>query len=441
MSQEQHDDEITYYSKPDSLQSILNTKNIRRSDSFASIKSSLNRSSNVAQRRKLTVSQDPSQSSSSASIYERRKETRTKPIGIDISDFDIMDTLFPKSFASLSPNREVLNQYLVEHIVTEQNNTMSHKLFEMEREMDQMKVEYEKLQHEYLMILQTENQRINQIQRINQSYGEVEERLNKKEQKVMELENLIAKSQGKPKKDKKKFSDKRSTIQIKSSKISKTGKTNTVQIPTEPVKTPEKEKEPSQERQWNVESGFVLGEELYAYPMSKLYNSSYEGEAVTCKVVPIEGSELSDEDESILKKLVKLSDYPNMITIIGVSLKNRLTFINEDCSGGYLRNYLSGGGSVNWELFFSWSMTLFKCLSYLHSNDIFHKDINPENILVKGLVLKLGECKIPKLVTRDYIDFGNFGGRFKDNYISCAYMAPEIVDQKYSATSDVYRFY
>ncbi|XP_035711298.1 calcium-dependent protein kinase 2 isoform X2 [Folsomia candida] len=79
---------------------------------------------------------------------------------------------------------------------------------------------------------------------------------------------------------------------------------------------------------------------------------------------------------------------------------------------------------------------LLKGLNFLHSNQIIHRDLKPENIMFSsleyGLPVKIGDFGLARWILPED------GSMFTSNTGTRLYMAPEVLDGKYSYQADVY---
>lgn len=128
-------------------------------------------------------------------------------------------------------------------------------------------------------------------------------------------------------------------------------------------------------------------------------------------------------------QLMKKLDHPNILKLYDVIHNNgKIYLILEYCNGGDLSNYIkSGSKEYNYRYF----CQIFSGLEYLYKNNILHRDIKPQNILVDNDIIKIS-------------DFG-FARSFEQNELittfcgSPLYMAPEIIKNKeYNTKSDIW---
>lgn len=117
-------------------------------------------------------------------------------------------------------------------------------------------------------------------------------------------------------------------------------------------------------------------------------------------------------------------NHPGLVRVYESGMDGEAAYYTMDfLSGGTLRSVLSSFGSVHWLWALSIIEILAESLSYLHANEILHRDIKAENILFSsdgapvladfGLAIRIGWNPTERLTGR-----GFFIG-------SCHYMAPE----------------
>ena len=172
-----------------------------------------------------------------------------------------------------------------------------------------------------------------------------------------------------------------------------------------------------------------------------LAKNKYTNEKVAMKQIKkssanlLSDGEITDEIE-ILKNL----DHPDIVRIIeSFNTKNSYILITEYCEGGELFDQVKN------QLSETQIAVIFKQvlsgLAYLHSNNIVHRDLKLENILIheKEKSLTTGE----DLFNIKIIDFGTariFDKKRNPQSIvgSSYYIAPEVLRQKYNKECDLW---
>ena len=133
-------------------------------------------------------------------------------------------------------------------------------------------------------------------------------------------------------------------------------------------------------------------------------------------------------------------DHPDIVRIIeSFNTKNSYILITEYCEGGELfdqvKNQLS---ETQIAVIFK---QILSGLAYLHSNNIVHRDLKLENILIHEI--EKSETTKEDLFNIKIIDFGTariFGaGRNPQSIVgSSYYIAPEVLRQKYNKECDLW---
>ena len=128
-------------------------------------------------------------------------------------------------------------------------------------------------------------------------------------------------------------------------------------------------------------------------------------------------------------ELMKKLKHPNILKLYDVIIKNKKIFlILEYCNNGDLSSYIK---SSNNKFNYKYLKQIMNGLKYLYTNNILHRDIKPQNILIHNNNIKIS-------------DFG-FAKSFEKNELittfcgSPLYMAPEIINKReYNEKSDIW---
>lgn len=123
---------------------------------------------------------------------------------------------------------------------------------------------------------------------------------------------------------------------------------------------------------------------------------------------------------------------------------HRKGITTEYCDNGDLQNILESGVSVSHALKRKWLLELSQGIEYIHSKDIVHRDIKPQNILVDYYNrLRIGDIGLAVHCSgiKENL-FCNRGSQFASYVSELAgtqpYMAPEVFNEHYNDRSDVY---
>lgn len=111
-----------------------------------------------------------------------------------------------------------------------------------------------------------------------------------------------------------------------------------------------------------------------------------------------------------------------------------LVIITDLYLAGSLKNFVNNCPKINLSIIRKWCKQILSALSFLHENNIIHRDIKCDNILINGVN---GNIVIA--------DFGVSGNISEDEWASTMvgtpeFMAPEMFDGKYNFQSDIYSF-
>lgn len=152
---------------------------------------------------------------------------------------------------------------------------------------------------------------------------------------------------------------------------------------------------------------------------------------------------LNKEDElkrtEIESNIIRKLNCENMIEFVESFREDNNTYcylVTEWCSGGDLRTLIDTCRALNRKLaedqVLDYTRQLFNALSFLHSHEIIHKDINPQNIFLNHRKqLKLG--LIGLATSYEYLK------RTSTVLTDYSYISPEIIEnQKFTDRSDVW---
>jgi len=136
-------------------------------------------------------------------------------------------------------------------------------------------------------------------------------------------------------------------------------------------------------------------------------------------------------------KLMSALEHDNIVAFLGVSAvpdDNKLYLITELMHQGNLRDVLDRKGeNLPWKLRLKLAKDAAKGMAYLHSRNLIHRDLKPQNLLVNSN----WSCKVS--------DFGISTVSSHTTHMTCIgtpiYMAPEVLAKdKYSEKADVFSF-
>ncbi|CAD5325062.1 unnamed protein product [Arabidopsis thaliana] len=174
---------------------------------------------------------------------------------------------------------------------------------------------------------------------------------------------------------------------------------------------------------------------------SQIYHGEYEGKAVALKIIT--APEDSDdiflgarlEKEFIVEAtLLSRLSHPNVVKFVGVNTGNCI--ITEYVPRGSLRSYLHKleQKSLPLEQLIDFGLDIAKGMEYIHSREIVHQDLKPENVLIDNdFHLKIADFGIA--CEEEYCDV------LGDNIGTYRWMAPEVLKRiPHGRKCDVYSF-
>ena len=196
------------------------------------------------------------------------------------------------------------------------------------------------------------------------------------------------------------------------------------------------------EQKGNPSDKYVKGEKIGSGSFGTVYEAKnlIFNNTVAMKVITKSDGMDSEYIKNELDILKKLS-HPNIVRIYEFyESENDYYLINEFCNGGELYNYINKT-KLNEQQLSIIFYQVFSGLCYLHENDVLHRDMKPENILIS-------KKEIDLLTNEEYfwiqiIDFDCakiFEQNKKDNIIvgSIYYLAPEVLNREYNEKCDTW---
>jgi calcium-dependent protein kinase len=173
-----------------------------------------------------------------------------------------------------------------------------------------------------------------------------------------------------------------------------------------------------------------------------LAQNRYTKEKVAMKIIKKANKDLlSDGEIKDEIDILKTLEHPDIVRIIeSFNTKDSYVLVTEYCEGGELydqvKNQLS---ETQIAVIFK---QLLSGLAYLHSNNIVHRDLKLENILIQEI--EKSKTNGEELFNIKIIDFGTariFSNKKKPQSIvgSSYYIAPEVLRQNYNKECDLWR--
>ncbi|CAD8058076.1 unnamed protein product [Paramecium sonneborni] len=149
---------------------------------------------------------------------------------------------------------------------------------------------------------------------------------------------------------------------------------------------------------------------------------------------------ISEEQKQSLKKEVQILrtvNHHHISNLIEIFEDDELIFlILEELKGESLQTILEKHQPVDENQIRQIMKPLFECVSNLHDNNIFHRDIKPQNIMYRMSLDNTQPC----LIDFSLADYWNQNGKYLFTRCgSIGYVAPEVLqDKRYFLNIDVY---
>ena len=147
------------------------------------------------------------------------------------------------------------------------------------------------------------------------------------------------------------------------------------------------------------------------YTMGKMLGAGAFGEVSLCthiasgneravKALKKDNMNEADKEEFLNEvDVLKGLDHPNILKMFEYfEDEQRYYIITDLCSGGELMDEITKRGQFNEKDAGVIIKHVLMCMSYCHSNNILHRDLKPQNIMLEGKKWKLDQIKV--------IDFG-----------------------------------
>ena len=151
--------------------------------------------------------------------------------------------------------------------------------------------------------------------------------------------------------------------------------------------------------------------------------------------VELQGEELSDEEILNEINILKKIDHPNIMKIFEF-YKTSTTYylILEFCEGGNLYDFVYENHLSEFQVIYI-MFQIFSAMNYCHKMKILHRDLKPDNILIKKNQDGLCRVKICDFGTSSIFKKGE---KQKEIIGTLCYMAPEVLNEEYNQKCDLW---
>jgi len=170
----------------------------------------------------------------------------------------------------------------------------------------------------------------------------------------------------------------------------------------------------------------------------EVFKASFRGSYVAVKRTLAKGDNEAERIDMFHRELnfLKETRHPNVVLFIGACLKrSNLCIVTEYMADGSLRDRLNSDRKrevpYDWALTFRWALEIATGLAYLHGQNVVHRDIKSNNLLLLENTLKVADFGLARMATNVNSQAGNW-----------AWMAPEMLrcERSYTKKVDVYSF-
>jgi len=174
-----------------------------------------------------------------------------------------------------------------------------------------------------------------------------------------------------------------------------------------------------------------------AYGEVYLVKHNITGAIRAMKIIDKNNEEEELTDEEILNEIniLKKIDHPNIVKLFEFySNKSKYYLILEFCEGGNLNQFLNENKLSEFHVIYI-MFQILSAMNYCHNMNILHRDLKPDNILIKKSEFDLCRVKI--------CDFGTShifkkGEKQKEAIGTLNFMAPEVLKEKYNQKCDLW---
>ena len=173
---------------------------------------------------------------------------------------------------------------------------------------------------------------------------------------------------------------------------------------------------------------YKVGKMIGEGGFSAVFYGSYGNEVVALKCL-FSNVTLSGDDENPEVRILSTLDHPNLIKMLDTFVEGRLQFIVTEMCSSDLKAFISKRKTLDLPSAKKIMKQIADAIVYMHRHGIYHRDLKPDNILLKSM----------EELTVKVNDFGLSTGKYYAREIvgTYSYLAPEILeepDENYEVT-------
>eukprot|EP01105_Mastigella_eilhardi_P010733 TRINITY_DN2496_c0_g2_i2.p1 TRINITY_DN2496_c0_g2~~TRINITY_DN2496_c0_g2_i2.p1 ORF type:complete len:808 (-),score=197.86 TRINITY_DN2496_c0_g2_i2:76-2499(-) len=176
-----------------------------------------------------------------------------------------------------------------------------------------------------------------------------------------------------------------------------------------------------------------------------VYRGKYRGQEVAIKMLKNKENTDTEHLEEFKKEVSIMENLrsPYIVYFVGAShLSGRLALVTEFLPLGSLRACMATHQPFPFHLKVKCLLDISNGMVFIHENNILHRDLKPDNILMVSLSAKSAvNCKLTDFGSTREINAGGEADYYTKGVGTPLYMAPEILEsEKYTTSADVYSF-
>jgi formylglycine-generating enzyme required for sulfatase activity/serine/threonine protein kinase len=137
--------------------------------------------------------------------------------------------------------------------------------------------------------------------------------------------------------------------------------------------------------------------------------------------------------EAEIDTWIEASGHPNVMSVLDMLIHNdHIIIASEFAEGGSLKGWLaqSGGRAPSYEKALEMMTGILSGIEHLHSRNVVHRDLKPDNILLQGNFPRITDFGISRIISAGSMSTVAMGSPF--------YMSPESFDGSKSTQTDIW---